>query len=110
AAWAIVKSDVPSRAVFQLLEPLEYLRSIWKQVQPSGRIFGDGNGPSIDMIVYPMDGDGKGACELGHRQEAGNVARMRLTTLLKQPLLEANAPYGIRQDGLARRRAIPEGR
>ena len=96
-----MKSDVPSRAGFQLLESLECLGAIGKQVQPGGRIFGDGNGPPMDMIVYPMDGDRQGPCELGHRQEAGDTARMRLTALLKQPLLEANAPYGIRSDGWA---------
>jgi hypothetical protein len=70
----------------QILEPLQCLRPIWKQIQSGGWIFDDGNGAAVNVIVDPVDGDFKDARDLGHRQGTSDVAWMRLTALLKEPL------------------------
>jgi hypothetical protein len=70
----------------QILEQPQRLRPIWKQIQSGCWIFGDGNGAAVNVIVSPVNGDFKDARDLGHRQGASDVAWMRLTALLKQPL------------------------
>ena len=94
-ARVLVKAYFLPLASLQLLEPLQRLGAIGKQIQFSGRVFNDGNGPPIDMIVYPVDGNRKGTHDLRGSQAASDVTGMRLTPLLKQPMLEANAPHGI---------------
>lgn len=78
-----MKSEFPSLAGFQILEHLQRLWLIWKPIQPGCRVFGDGNGAPVNMIVYPVDGDRQGARDLRHSQVASDAAWIRLTALLK---------------------------
>ncbi len=64
----------------------------------------------MDVIVNPVDGNLKGTRDLRHRQDTGAGAWMRLTALLKQPMLSAKDPHRLGEDGLARRRAVAERR
>jgi hypothetical protein len=83
----------------QRCEQLERLWLMWKHIPPGGRVFGDGHGAPVDVIVPPVDGNLKGARDLRHRQETGEAAWMRLSALLKQPRLDANEPRRGGEDG-----------
>jgi hypothetical protein len=86
----LIKTQVLGNAGFELLEFLEGLWVVWKDVQASLFIFGNLDTAIVDAIIQPVRGHLQDLSKLGKGEKTGDLTRVGLTALLKNTVAQAN--------------------
>src|SRR5262245_10566513 len=95
---APLKTQVLEAAIDQFSELLDGRGSIGEQVEPGRSIFDNLDRAIINPVINEMGSDARFLGHLRNGQESFNAARMRLTALAHNVVLEANLSDRARQD------------
>jgi hypothetical protein len=87
-------------------EPVESLGRVREQIQLPFGVERDLDRAVVDAVVDPAPFEVQLLDELRHRQEAGDVSRVRLPAIAEQAVAEPDEPHRAGQDGRVSRRVV----